>query len=1081
MVNSSVHTCVFFVFRLNRPYIYSGSQHNCFLLEINTEQKKQPLLSGELEEKLKKLNFKRYQYILIADEMPRERNDELAVIGRLPWAAVFDLDPLSKRNGLLHATLKAAPESIKVSVRGDPQMMTLDEFQDEATSSKFLGSNSRQKGGLVTRWIFCNGHGCEKYSNWVNLYGTMATNAINAAVRSCRKSVVIVFLASGHHTRILSHFITNVHGIQTAAKNFVVVCSDYSLEKELITVTGFSELQKQIIAGMSWTHVSQNIRQLIEGRSASSKFITSSTGTPSEISDDELNTWNEIEVVASNEGKTDELDRSPEEISLDFYKGGQPLWMNFRYDHDIKRDMTRNMLKAIRYFLSNVGKDGSILILLHHYPGTGGTTLCKRLLWEIREDYRCAQILSLSNSNAQEVARQVREFYVFNEADTPSHEPLPVFLLVDSVDDYHIRFLQNALKDLCVKAVILVCKPGLPSSSNVPGESESDLECQRQFRLSSELTDDEIRQVEKIVATCVEDPKQQKNIMQDVKINKKLLYLGLLLFGRQEYWRSLVIEYVKYRLDIVPQADVCCLKFCSLTYTYTYGHKSLPKLCFKELVASLSPGFYHEGTEMDNLTNELLVECCDHLGHGNYTYHYLGFRPAHHFVGEIILKEFMLVDIVKEMFELLDRTLFDETFRHLMVNLFTQRRLNYDDDEDTYGVDADRKSDDYLRYSPLVTALLSEGGDETVETVICFFLTLAQKSRGTFSEGYVWQHLCRLFTHEIEWREVDKSVVEGLLAQCAELSTLDFHQKTLNLTGYDAAHRAIDNAIQVGKNEKQLSNFHHTKGIAYKRQIALYKSERTGKSIEELRIIVDLTQKACEAYRFSKECANCFTNWHPFIDDIAVKYDLLQSAKESTFLKHVVKTGEFRNFLEGRQRVEELEFLGESRLQFVSNLRKEIRLLFRTLKEKLSEDLSQDRGWHLAKKMCSELHRRFNELEREVNCNIDGEDSVAVASCEATESIWKREKRFSNSSNDSEHISDSQTVTEVDTFSHLPRKKMIPIPQWSSPLQRRGADFSRRGHHYRRSGNRGRTAGKRGDYAERSTHQLPQDEWPALT
>ena len=949
-----------------------------FLLAKNTEQKNHSLLSGRLKEKLKQLEFKRYQYILIADKMPRERA-ELAVIGILPWAAVFDLDPLSERQGLLHATLTAVPESMKVWVRGNPQFMHLNDFQDEATSSELLGSISRRKGGLGTRWIFCNGRNgvipsCETYPDWIDQYGKKAVTAIAAAITNCEKPAVVVFLTSGSDVPILSYFITNVYCNKAAARNVVVVSSDYSIAEKL-TATGFSDLKNKIVAGMSWTHVSQNIKELMEGRSVYSaicaKLITSSSGALTEIPDDELSTWNEIEVVASNECENEDLGCSPKNISLDFYKGEQPSWMNFRYDHEIERDLKPQMVEVIRDSLSgNFGEDGNIRILLRHHPGTGGTTLCKRLLWEFRKEFRCAQILSLTN--AEEVARQVHRFYVFNEADTSWHSLPPVFLLIDSVDDHHIRSLQYAMNNRGVKAVILVCT----SSSSVQEESDSDSENPREFHLPPKLSSNEIDQVrEKIVATCVEDRESQERIMQDVERNKELIYLGLQLFGQQEYRLSLVQTYVKKRLDAVPKADVYCLKFCSLTYTY--GHKSLPKQCFADLVTSLSPGFYFEDREMKDYTKDLLVECDDNFAH----YHYVGYRPAHHFVGEIITKEFDLVETLKEVFDLLlGRRLYsNQILRDLMVRLFTKRRLNYEDDEDVFSADAERKFDDYSRYSPLVTTLLLE---QDVEKIVFFFLTLAQKSRGTFSEGYVWQHLCRLFTHEIESREVDQSVAKELLSQCADRSTLDFRQKTNNLTGYDAAHLAIDNAKQGGK-KSQLSFFYHTKGLVYKRQMALLKSERTRNSIEELQKIVDLTQKACQAFKLSRTCAIQLINWHPFIDEIEVRYDLLQVFKDSTFLESVVSTGKFRQFLEGKQRVHELESLGEARLQFVSNLEKETQLLFHTMEERqeFSKGWNRDREWtwQWAQRKGSELNGKFCELaELEVNWNI--EDNTAFSS-----------------------------------------------------------------------------------------------------
>uniref|UniRef100_UPI0037E87AE5 sterile alpha motif domain-containing protein 9-like n=1 Tax=Semicossyphus pulcher TaxID=241346 RepID=UPI0037E87AE5 len=118
------------------------------------------------------------------------------------------------------------------------------------------------------------------------------------------------------------------------------------------------------------------------------------------------------------------------EVEEEFYRGGKVQWWNFFFcDKDkekpfVKRDKYEQVKKMIRCQLRE-SKNMCVLFNLFHHPGCGGTTLAMHVMWDLRQEVRCAVLLDNSLPKT-EVAVQVVKLMKLE-----SKKPCPVLLLVD--------------------------------------------------------------------------------------------------------------------------------------------------------------------------------------------------------------------------------------------------------------------------------------------------------------------------------------------------------------------------------------------------------------------------------------------------------------------------------------------------------------------------------------------------------------------------------------------------------------------------------------------------------------------------
>ena len=879
-------------------------------------------LGTKLRASLRSIDYSRFQYLLVANSVPPELRGttELDFVMDVSWNAVFDLDAASKNDGLFTAMKRVTdssfldPEESKETEKVSQSCYRVVDASGLGQSDLSVGTNNFAR-TYEKKWIFSSGTtrgptSVDTYDEWVKCYKKPVEDIIKVYYETAKMPIFVFLLMSATALEQIVDMIKALLGYRTGQNSLVVLSRDRRLAKQVCDMSRV-DIQECCISGLPWIHVKESIRHMTGGMDlVSGKAVTSSSGTVIQVSPKNMREWTDIELVGYYECKgIQESDEAAVEARKQFYKGGQAQWVNFKHNHAIVRDKADKLKADIQRQISKLKGDTTEhqyrtrrehglrlrIVVLQHEPGTGGTTICRHMLWKFRRKCRCALVKSLDKQSVL----QIGQLYGYGEIGTDG-PLLPVLLLVDQVDDQRFELFCEALDRAPsrVKAVILRCRPTLfdfQKEYSITSQGESP-----PIELPSRLNPKESDQVKAIL--------KKLGKQHDGGDEKQILYLGLSLFGN-EFSSDLLARFVGSHLDRASDIEREMLLFCSLVYKYM--HKAIPVAFTQSLISPLErfiPDLNR--ANISDRTADLLLVIQDSVG----DHHYSGYRPAHYLVGLQVLDS---VPLVKATQRFLDKMLsgasshVSKVLMDLTVNLFLRRDATADFDADDENVSGDLvpqeeplKGTQKQRFSPLIMDLLS--GDAKCDALLLLF-DLCQKTRDNFSESeaFVWQHIARFLTYE--FAEVD--LPNGLNVAFSDILSKDEDLHPRN--GYDSAVAAIDRAIELIRDR---SSFYTTRGLVYKRQLTPFKGKSC--SVDDLIRVVRLTQIACKAFHKARQCATTF-NWHPLIGEIEVCLDLLKLVKDIFYKGEDCHGSAFHSFLKSKVLPQSLTDWDEADISFV--------------------------------------------------------------------------------------------------------------------------------------------------------------------
>lgn len=132
-------------------------------------------------------------------------------------------------------------------------------------------------------------------------------------------------------------------------------------------------------------------------------------------------------------------DTEIEKDVMNFSKGGTLSWYTLYSDcaeHTITdRDVSIELEEMIGRHLLGYK---TVIITLCHAPGSGGTTLAQKTLWNFHRKYPCLQLKLRTTSSIDEINRKISFLHKVTD--------LPVLLLIDGDEESKVRSLSRRLK-----------------------------------------------------------------------------------------------------------------------------------------------------------------------------------------------------------------------------------------------------------------------------------------------------------------------------------------------------------------------------------------------------------------------------------------------------------------------------------------------------------------------------------------------------------------------------------------------------------------------------------------------------------
>lgn len=306
--------------------------------------------------------------VLVAAPIVRDELD-WSPIGLIPWSAVFDFDPESDSDGLLSKakqTVSQKRQIYPVVERDRPSI------------------NVQQ----ATRWFFARGlRGRAEtveigpWRTWQRRYAKEIEQQLEnlAGAVLPRPTTFVIAWYSSQLTKHLDSFMGAILSSFGELAEFVVVCNDPS-EFEGLRL----DYEAKIIA-IRPDHLLAGLRALMnEGQSSELEGVYLPASSGVEVALDLHNAhWiaEEIELVhrASANGPYEET-----QGRSNFLRGGEASWYELSVHSDVDRDVTAELLGIVSRDLAT---GSTTRVNLHHAAGAGGTTIGRRIVWDLRSDY----------------------------------------------------------------------------------------------------------------------------------------------------------------------------------------------------------------------------------------------------------------------------------------------------------------------------------------------------------------------------------------------------------------------------------------------------------------------------------------------------------------------------------------------------------------------------------------------------------------------------------------------------------------------------------------------------------------------
>ncbi|XP_062514797.1 uncharacterized protein LOC134190361 [Corticium candelabrum] len=720
-------------------------------------------------------------------------------------------------------------------------------------------------------------------------------------------------------------------------KRLLILCDEQSTVDSLVKSCTVREdvVRNHCVAGLQWPMVAQIITELTETLpdKDGDKHLLTSSGDVTCVPQKKLSEWISIEVLDCHEYKKGvENDRIPI-VEGNFYRGEPISWDNLKLNHDIKRDMTIKVKQCVRDRLNarssqkklaeNFTKVISIAIVtILHRPGTGGSSLAKRIMWDLHQESkcRCAVIEGITERTLQ----CLEELQRFGEKNSHNGECLPLLLYWDGDDADQFTNLVYQLSKRGVRGVILEVK-----ALSYPDMNEDEVLGDATFLVPSQLRDSEVDRLKAIIRKLKKSRETENQLLQDVDRDRQLFYFGLRLFGKRYNQRKLT-EYVESRLRIMSYVEQQLLQFCS--FVYFYGHMSIPRSCFKDAYSSGLANAYDvemfSKSSVSSSCSDLLLEVPETTD--KYVYH--GWRPAHQLVAEIILKE---LDPVQTATDFMSTMLRQKSFgtkylAEVACELFCKRTYFHKGDEwyDEYDEIAtdfynDKDQHDHAkqakssRYSLFLTQIL-DSDKYGVDFVIAIWFTLCTFVR---ENAYGWQHFARFLALDVQDRQVkpllcyytcellSRHVGMEDYGSLALFPNCDVRQAYLqgddevtaadlpDMNGFELAQSCIREAHIL---QLKVSAIYCTEGLIYKTKLECFagnlKKNDVQVSTSDIEKALTITDSAIEAFKKAQSCRQRYRNWHPLVGEIQVCLKMLQIIKDWSAFEKRYKTPDRLSF-----------------------------------------------------------------------------------------------------------------------------------------------------------------------------------------
>jgi len=421
------------------------------------------------------------QYILVTDAVSSEDLESYSLLRGVSWKMILDFDPLSEEEGFYKQFTSKEGQSNLVSM-----------FTPAELNQSTMKSLIRQIDPNKVQWVFVNGRSGDDdgASNDFSDWEASSVRGISSLFRCCSdpdmfdqlKPVFCLILPFRKQclphlqvtlSRLTENFNNlNMNFVSVDDKNWPAGISDrkFSVQsfqlcpnilnlglKEMLDTSADQKLRMPTfhagvtvnLSARQYLYVKEHLEILYTG----CEDLPKGTGSASESEE-------QRETFLEQQRKS-------------FLSGNQISFASLFDNHDARRQIERDVQIHVQRLLDQ-GIAKPVIVEVRHSPGTGGTTIARRVLWDLHKAYPCAFIDISShrysdedNTYANELAERIASL-----EEICNTTPL---ILIDGKQSGAIEGLSNKLcrilQNKGKRVLLLRCLRGLKASSKGTVES----------------------------------------------------------------------------------------------------------------------------------------------------------------------------------------------------------------------------------------------------------------------------------------------------------------------------------------------------------------------------------------------------------------------------------------------------------------------------------------------------------------------------------------------------------------------------------------------------------------------------------
>ena len=439
----------------------------------------------ELKRKLDKLDTEKNQYILIVDKLSKPGDEYLRILANVDWKLVIDLDPDSDNGGLL-TQFKSVGSIISTLLPSQLKGVNPENLL-QPTATQWLHANGRsieltedQKANATEVSKSNIDEPKDTTDKWDMSFRMPCQEVIRIMCekfdRMKPKFCLILGIRGGFSseiTNLISNDIRRRFEFMNYEMNFISIASEIDL-KNFPNSTYSDLLTFQFLIGLAG----------LTGKSLETEYFLPSgvKGCRVPLDSKHYNALSEyMEILYDG---CEDIPEGLDEADLDSFKkvhlknfisGNTITFQSLHFHHDARRDLTNEIYDDVLSTSKEAQK--AYIIQIKHTPGSGGTTLARRVIWDLHKKRPCV-IIKMDHALENFGQNSYGETYVENLCKRISKlqdicQVAPVILM--DGDSAQVITLSSCVARNLRKTpmVILRCVKYKPSAGNQKSKKKS--------------------------------------------------------------------------------------------------------------------------------------------------------------------------------------------------------------------------------------------------------------------------------------------------------------------------------------------------------------------------------------------------------------------------------------------------------------------------------------------------------------------------------------------------------------------------------------------------------------------------------